>query len=170
MGTGVVLDTSYLITLANPTRDHHKTARRYWRHFMESEMPVFLPTIVVSEFYLRQEIPPEILRCCVALPFNWDDARKAAELGFDQFKGQAESRTALKDDIKIIAQAAVCGAGYLITDDTQTMQHCCEALRTAGKVQFAVITLAEGFDRAFFEKGQGALNGLLDETGPEEEE
>lgn len=167
MGTGVVLDTSYLITLANPARENHDSARRYWRHFMDSQTPVFLPTIVVSEFYVRQEIPRDILRCCVVLPFNWDDARKAAELGFDQRKSKAESRDVLKDDVKIIAQAAVCGAGYLITDDVRTMYSSAEALRTAGKVQFAAIKLEGGFDRTVFEKGQGCFNGLLDETEAE---
>ena len=167
MGTGVVLDTSYLITLANPARENHDSARRYWRHFVDSQMPLFLPTIVVSEFYVKQEIPPDILRCCVVLPFNWGDARKAAELGFDQLKSKAESRDALKDDLKIIAQAAVCGAGYLITDDVRTMYPSVQTLRTAGRVQFAAIKLEDGFDRGVFEKGQGCFNGLLDQTEDE---
>lgn len=47
MGAGVVLDTSFLITLADPVRKNHAVARRYWRHFMEQNIPVFLPTIVV---------------------------------------------------------------------------------------------------------------------------
>ena len=70
MSIGVVLDTSFLITLADPGRTSHEAARQYWRHFTEQALPVFLPTIVVSEFCVRQEIPPEILRACVVLPFN----------------------------------------------------------------------------------------------------
>jgi len=31
MADGVLLDTSFLITLADKNRDHHETARRYWR-------------------------------------------------------------------------------------------------------------------------------------------
>ena len=84
MAAGVVLDTSFLITLAGAGREHHHTARRYWRHFSENGIPLYLPTIVVSEFCIRQEIPPELLRACVVLPFNWDDAQKAAALDFSK--------------------------------------------------------------------------------------
>lgn len=70
MAAGVLLDTSYLITLTGASRAHHETARRYWRHFTENQIPMFLSTIVVSEFCVKQEIDPQILRCakCGQLP------------------------------------------------------------------------------------------------------
>jgi len=157
MGAGVVVDTSFLITLADPQRQHHAIARRYWQYFMEQELPVFLPTIVVSEFYVRQEIPAEILRCCVVLPFNWNDAIKAAHLDFTQFKATSESRVAIKDDIKIIAQAVICDAQQVITEDAETLARIAAELRAAGKLAFKTITLSDGFDRAFF-----APNGQRD--------
>ncbi len=170
MGIGVVIDTSYLITLADPSRAHHETARRYWRHFMENQWPVFLPTIVVSEFCIRQQIPVEVLRCCVVLPFNWDDAQKAADLDFARFKDEAAPRDALKDDIKIIAQTVVSEAGYLITDDGRTMGRVAQALKADGKVQFSAIVMGETFDRAILENGQGCFGAILDETKADGEE
>lgn len=165
MGAGVVIDTSFLITLADPARQHHTVARRYWQHFMEQALPVFLPTIVVSEFCVRQEIPPEILRCCVVLPFNWDDAIKAAQLDFTQFKALVESRVALKDDVKIIAQAVVCDAELVITEDTDSLIRIATELKTAGKVAFRTIALKDGFDRAFFApNGQSDFNDVLDQS------
>jgi len=135
MAAGVVLDTSFLITLADPGRARHDVARRYWRHFTEQALPVFLPTIVVSEFCIRQEIPPDILRACIVLPFNWDDAIKAAELDFSRFKvdREGESRVALKDDVKIIAQAIVKDAAWIITDDTRSFYKFARKLAAAGK-------------------------------------
>jgi predicted nucleic acid-binding protein len=62
MAAGVVLDTSFLITLADARRPNHEAARKYWQHFAENGLPVFLPTIVVSEFCIWQEIPADILR------------------------------------------------------------------------------------------------------------
>lgn len=162
---GVVIDTSFLITLAGSSRKHHDAARKYWRHFAEENIPIFLPTIVVSEFCIKQEIPPEILRCCVVLPFNWSDAMKAAELDFTQWKGQSESRDALKDDIKIIAQAIVSGASYLITDDTQSLYRFATVLKTSGKAQFKAVKLEDGFDRAFFDSnGQRDFTDQLEES------
>ena len=80
MPAGMLLDTSFLITLAGTNRAHPETAQRYWKHFLENQIPIYLSTVVVSEFCIKQEIPSDMLRCCVVLPFNWDDAQLAARL------------------------------------------------------------------------------------------
>ena len=120
MAAGVLLDTSFLITLAGKNRPHHEAARRYWQHFIENQIPIFLSTIVVSEFCVKQEIDPQILRCCVVLPFNWDDAQRAAILDWKAFRPPGVGRDALKDDFKIIAQAARMEVEYVITDDSDS--------------------------------------------------
>jgi len=163
MGAGVVLDTSYLISLADSSRDHHETARRYWRHFIEGGIPIYLPTIVISEFCIKQEIPPEILHCCVVLPFNWDDAVKAAGLDLKAIDRQGESRDALKDDLKIIAQAIVKDAALVITDDKNSFHRYATRLIGLGEAFFKAISLADGFDRAFFDpNGQRDFHDALD--------
>ena len=48
MAAGILIDTSFLITLADKSRKHHDAARKYWRHFLENQIPIFLSTIVVS--------------------------------------------------------------------------------------------------------------------------
>ena len=153
MAAGVLLDTGFLITLADKTRGNHATARRYWRHFLENQTPGFLSAIVVSEFCVKQEIPPEILRCCVVLPFNWDDAQRAAKLDWKRVRPAGAQRDALKDDIKIIAQAVVADAEFVITDDTESFLHFCSVFQAAGAVQFKAIKLDDGFDRVFFNPG-----------------
>jgi hypothetical protein len=166
MAAGVLLDTSFLITLADKTRRNHGTARRFWRHFLENQIPLFLPSIVVSEFCVKQEIPPEILRCCVVLPFNWDDAQRAAKLDWKQVRPAGVQRDALKDDIKIIAQAVVADAEFVITDDTASFFRFCMAFKNAGEVQFKAIKLDDGFDRAFFDpNGQREFTDGLGEGG-----
>ena len=73
-------------------------------------------------------------------------------------------RDALKDDIKIIAQAARIDAEYVITDDSESFYRFCETFKTAGKVSFKAIKLADGFDLAFFNGGQRDFgDGLTDE-------
>jgi len=51
-----LLDTSFLITLANPARPQHETAKRYLRECIQRQIPLYLSTIVVSEFQVRQSI------------------------------------------------------------------------------------------------------------------
>lgn len=159
MSSGVVLDTSFLITLADPVRDHHQAAKSYWKHFLEQGIPVFLPTIVVSEFYRKQEIPPDILNACETLPFNWNDARKAAEMDITLSDRQGESRAALKDDVKIISQGIVKDAQWLITDDSSSFYRYASNLQQAGKSQCKPIKLEDGFDPSFFDpNGQRSLD------------
>ncbi len=171
MGAGVVLDTSFLITLADPGRRSHAVAHRYWRYFMEQGGPVYLPTIVVSEFCVRQEIPPGILRSCVLLPFNWDDAIKTAQLDFSQYKAFGESRAAIKDDMKIIAQAVICDAQYLLSEDADTLIRIATELKAAGKVEFRPICLKDGFDRSFLDaNGQRDFDDNLESVDDESSE
>ena len=142
MPAGVLLDTSFLLTLADKNRANHDTARRYWQHFLETQMPIFLPTIVVSEFCMKQEIPPDMLRCCVILPFNWDDAQRAAKLDWKRDRPAGVERQAVKDDIKIIAQAAVAEVEFVITDDKDTFYAYCKAFKEAGEVLFTQLGCA----------------------------
>jgi len=170
MAAGTVLDTSFLITLADPARAHHDTARRYWRHFTQQTIPLYLPTIVVSEFCVKQEIPPEILRACVVLPFNWDDALKAASLDFSKGDRGGVSRSALKDDVKIIAQAMVKDAAWIITDDTRSFYKFAQELTIAGTATFRPIKLEDGFDVSFFDPAgqrQISFEGAEDEPEPD---
>jgi predicted nucleic acid-binding protein len=161
---GVLLDTSFLITLADKNRSYHEAARRYWRHFLENQIPIFLSTIVVSEFCIKQEIPPEMLRCCVVLPFNWDDAQRAAKLDWRRLRPAGVDRQALKDDIKIIAQAARADAEFIVTDDTESFYRYCKSLKEAGEAQFKIIKLEDGFDRSFFDpNGQRDFTDSLTE-------
>ncbi len=157
MPAGVVLDTSFLITLADARRGNHAVARRYWIHFTENALPVFLPTIVVSEFCMKQEIPLEILRSCIVLPFNWDDAIRAASLDFKRGTQQGEDRDALKDDVKILGQAAVKEAAYVITDDAASFYRFGKMMESEGSGKFKTIKLDDGFDSAFFNGGQREL-------------
>lgn len=164
MAAGVLLDTSFLITLADRNRANHETARRYWRHFIENQIPILLSTIVVSEFCVKQEIDPQILRCCVVVPFNWDDAQRVATLDWKPVRPAGIERDALKDDIKIIAQAARIEAEYVITDDSDSFYRFCSAFQSAGKISFKPLKLEDGFDAAFFNGGQRDFNeGLLGE-------
>lgn len=162
MAAGVVLDTSFLITLADSQRAHHGTAVQYWTWFLEHGVPILLPTIVVSEFYRKQTIHPEVLRSCVVLPFNWDDALRAAEFDLLAFDRQGESRDALKDDLKILAQAAVKDSAFVISDDARTFLAYAAKLVREGRAGFHPIGMDEGFDVAHFNGGQRELP--LDQT------
>ncbi|MCI0363343.1 MAG: hypothetical protein L0Y44_04030 [Phycisphaerales bacterium] len=115
------------------------------------ECDTALSAIVVSEFYIKQEIPPDVLRACVVLPFNWDDAVKAARIDFSKQERTDGQRDALKDDVKIMAQAIVKDAAWIITDDSQSLYKLALALRDSGASGVQPIKLEDGFDKSLFE-------------------
>ena len=168
MAAGVLLDTSFLITLADKNRPHHRDAKQYWRYFLQNNIPIYLSTIVVSEFEIKQPIGPEILRHCLLLPFNYQDAKKAASLNFDLFKPTASSRDALKDDVKLIAQACVKDVAFVITDDVETFYKYCVRLKEQGILSFKAIKLQDGFDKAFFANGQRDFDQQLEPPSEED--
>jgi len=133
MTSGVLVDTSFLITLADPNRPRHKVAEEYFRHFLSERMPMALSAIVVSEFHMRQNIKTLPLENFILLPFNHDDATAAADLNFKKYHKAGTDRVALKDDFKLLGQAKARRFGYLITDDAETLHPICEELQAAGR-------------------------------------
>ena len=94
MPAGMLLDTSFLITLAGTNRAHPETARRYWKHFLENQIPIYLSTVVVSEFCIKQEIPPDMLRCCRSTGTMRSEQRGSTGNGYNPLASSAmHSRT-----------------------------------------------------------------------------
>ena len=147
----VIVDTSFLICLVSETRASHEAAKAYYRFFLEHEIAMLLPTVVIAEFAVKQ--PPEELplRNFVIEPFNYETAKTCALLDMAEqrarLNGQGQ-RDAVKDDFKIIAHAVQTQARYLITDDRDTMAKYCNALKQAQSVSFKVVPLWEPFDVA----------------------
>lgn len=156
MSSGVVLDTSYLITLLDRNRPHHDAARRYYRHFLENDFTLLLSTVVVSEFCIKQPLTDLPLHNFRVVSFNVTHALKCAELAASIQRHPADSRDTVKDDLKILAQAQVEVAAVLITDDDRTMYRYADTLRKTGRSAVRPVRLADGFDRSFLDpNGQG---------------
>jgi hypothetical protein len=105
MADGVLLDTSFLISFADPGRKHHAVAVQYFKFFAAEGLPMFLSTIAAAEFHQKQPVTDLPLDAIQTLPFNLVDAMRAAELDFTLFKGTpGVPRDALKDDFKLLGQ------------------------------------------------------------------
>ena len=102
-----LLDTSFLITLANPARPNHVTAKLYYREALLRGTPLYLSAIVASEFQVGQSVTDLPLRNLEVLPFNRDHAMTAGLLLRELRRDTTDDRAAVKDDVKSIAQA-VC--------------------------------------------------------------
>lgn len=166
MRNAVQLDTSFLITLADPRRERHSSAKRFFQHFLQERMPMSVSAIVVAEFCRRQELNTLPLEQLMLVPFNHEDAVIAAGFDFKDFKTDGVDRQALKDDFKIIGQAHARNFGYVITDDAETMFGYCESLRKAGRTHLRGIKLQAGFSlEALTGNGQRDFPVVLEAAG-----
>ena len=52
----MLVDTSFLITLADKTRPNHLVAKQYFQECLLRRIPLYLSAIVVSEFQVKQAI------------------------------------------------------------------------------------------------------------------
>ncbi len=151
MNDSVVIDTGFLISLSDKTRSAHETAKRYYKHFIENKITMLLPTVVVAEYFSKENVPELPLHNFRVLPFNYADACCCGALNaVREYKElKAGSRPAVKDDFKIIAQTHVSQAKHLLTEDRNTMAVYCSKLAQDSKVKFRVIPLSEPFDISF---------------------
>jgi hypothetical protein len=149
MSQSVVLDTTYLIALANGTDPLHSTASLYYKHFLENDIQLHLSSIVATEFGIRQPLTDLPLRNFIFLPFNYDDAILCCSLMAAYFAEVREKvgtpRVCVKDDFKIVTQTATRNSRLLITSDTG-LYKICEHLRAARAVNFEPLDLALGFN------------------------
>ena len=95
----VVLDTTFLICLADKNRPSHAAACAYYQYFLEQNVEMLLPTVVIAEFCVKQPIATLPMRNFRVLPFNLPDALCCAELnaaGYRVATGQTGQRDAVK--------------------------------------------------------------------------
>jgi hypothetical protein len=150
VNNGVFLDTSFLISLANPREAQHAIAVRYYKHFLELGMPMGVSAIAISEFCVRQKWETMPTEHFILEPFSHEDGRAAASLDFKRHQQTGKdpapgSRQLVKDDFKIIGHAHNRGYSYLMTGDHDTMFKYCEDLKVAGSIKFKVLSLEWGF-------------------------
>ena len=155
--SSMLVDTSFLITLADKTRPNHLVAKQYFQECLLRRIPLYLSAIVVSEFQVKQAINDLPLRNFVTLPFNFDHGMKAGLMMRTFERDGNDDRGAVKDDIKLIAQAVCESATHILTEDGNTLAKYLERLRLAGHCDVRAILLSKGFDAAWFNNGQAAI-------------
>jgi len=153
----ILLDTSFLITLADPARPHHEVAKRYLREALKQGAPLYLSAVVASEFQVGQSVTDLPLRNFVTLPFNIDHAMTAGNLMRALKRDAGDDRAAMKDDVKLIGQMVCESISHALTEDHRTLAKYLERLGSLGQSSAKAIVLIDGFDAAWFNGGQRAL-------------
>jgi hypothetical protein len=156
----VLIDTSFLITLADPARVHHQAAQSYLREALRRGVPLYFSTIVASEFQVKQPVTDLPLRNFVVLPFNIDHAMQAGLLMREILginRQPEDRREVVKEDVKLIAQGICESITHLLTEDKRTLARYVEMFNQSGLTLMRCVLLADGYDDAWFNGGQRGL-------------
>lgn len=146
MTARVLFDTSFLITLVDVNRQHHSIAAQYYRLALEQQIPIYLSVIAASEFAIKQALTDLPLKQFRILPFNLPHAIRAAELWRQLDRDDSDSRTVVRDDIKLLAQADKEFISTILTEDENTLHKYCDRLRKQGLLRVRTVLLKDGFD------------------------
>lgn len=153
----MLLDTSFLISFSDPARPHHAAAQSYYRECVRRHVPLYLSTIVISEFQVKQAINDLPLRNFVVLPFNVDHAMKCGLIVRSMSRDPEDDRVRVKDDFKLMAQCDCESISHLISEDASTLAKYINRALDTGMATTKVVLLCDGFDAAWFENGQTRL-------------
>jgi hypothetical protein len=118
---------------------------------------MYLSTIVISEFQVKQAINDLPLRNFVVLPFNVDHAMKCGLIIRAMARDPEDDRVRVKDDFKLLAQCDCEAVSHLISEDASTLAKYLERARNTGLATTKAVLLRDGFDTAWFENGQTRL-------------
>ena len=168
MTAAVLLDTSFLISLVDGNRPNHSIAAQYYRMMLEQQSPMYFSAIVAAEFAIKQPITDLPLKNFRCIPFNITHSTESARLWNLLVRDSGDNRAVVRDDIKLMAQAAHESIPFILTEDASTLYKYCERLRDAGVLRVRAIKLVDGFDScALREDGQRGLS--LDQSAPDAE-
>jgi predicted nucleic acid-binding protein len=145
----VSLDTSFLISFADPSRPHHAVALEYFRHCLAKSTPMWISVVAAGEFEVRQPVSDLPLQNFRIQPYNLPHAIRAAALFRALQKAPVppaeETRRVIINDLKIIAQAEEDQIPVILTEDANTLSRLATRLREHKDVTVRVLLLKEGF-------------------------
>ncbi len=159
MITAFMLDTSFLITLVDDRRPQHPVARKYFEHALVRGATLYVSTLVLAEFAIKQAVTDLPLHAFRVLPFNIDHAIAAGPLAFKLMPARdpGEERATVRTDLNLIAQADSEQIPYILTEDRRTLAKYLDRARAAGSSKCQAVVLADGFDSCWLNEGQSAL-------------
>jgi predicted nucleic acid-binding protein len=144
---GVLCDTGFLIRLNKTDDPLHLSARQYFKFLAEGGHRMFVSTIALAEYAVKDRIEHLPMKYFRVVPFNIDHAQRAAEFMAAIISARKHSladmapRAIIPNDTKMFAQADVTEAvtHFLTADDA------CEKIyglvKVVHKPRFQIISL-----------------------------
>jgi predicted nucleic acid-binding protein len=104
----ILLDTSFCIRLLKSNDVLHQNAKDYFKYFLEKKIEIFLSSIVIAEYSVKDDPTNLPLEYVKIIPFDFFDGKTAGEFHSILLNHKAQAadieRNVIKDDCKLIAQ------------------------------------------------------------------
>jgi len=141
------------------SRPGHVVARQYFEHALASGATMYVSTLALAKFAIKQAITDLPLGALRVLPFNVDHAIEAGRLAsiLMPARDPRDERATVRTDLNLIAQALAERIPYVLTEDRRTLAKCVDRARAAGVSRCRAVVLADGFDLCWFKNGQTSL-------------
>lgn len=117
------MDTSFFIRLLDQEDEHYSHAVKYYRRFVSDGTKLFSSTIVMAEFGVETDLANYPARGISTLSFDAAHANQTAIFARAAYRGRRkgiislEHRKIIPNDTKLMAQAHLAGAAYLVGRD-----------------------------------------------------
>lgn len=140
----ILLDTSFCIRLLKNNDALHQNAKDYFKYFLEQKVEIYLSSIVIAEYSVKDDANNLPLEFVKIVPFDFFDGKTAGEFHSILINNKEQvaniERNVIKDDCKLIAQIFNRKIGAYITKDKKSF----------GQI-FMPIQKAKGFNIELFD-------------------
>jgi len=142
---GVLLDTSFFLRFLNEEDPLFAHADQYFRHFINSDIDLYISVVSIGEFCVSGSIEELPLKNLKIIPYNFDHAIRAAQfakIGFKKRKSDQlkVERIIIPNDTKLFAQADLNPIKYYLSSDQSSIK-LFQSLRTETTLNFEFIDL-----------------------------
>lgn len=122
----ILLDTSFCIRLLKSNDPLHQNAKDYFKYFLEQKIEIFLSSIVIAEYAVKDNVNNLPLEFVKIIPFDFFDGKIAGEFHSILINNRDKvvdiERNVIKDDCKLIAQIYNRKIGTYITKDKKSFR------------------------------------------------
>jgi predicted nucleic acid-binding protein len=141
----ILLDTSFCIRLLKSNDALHQNAKDYFKYFLENKIEMYISTIVVAEYSVKDDANNLPLEFVKIIPFDFFDGKTAGEFHsiLINHKDQVEKvdRNVIKDDCKLIAQIINRKIQGYITKDKKSFSKIIQPITTAKEYSIELLDL-----------------------------